>query len=224
MALLDNIVDITITRNTLPVQREEFATLLIIGSQVAADVEPRIREYTSLSAVLVDYDINSVEYKLAREVFSQPITLKRITISERAYNETYETAYNRIQFIRNFYAVLVGSATQAEIMPVAALIEASRTTGQSRMLGLLETGVNRALTKAVQTANYSRTFVIYNSPATAVPNSVFPQAAWMGKMLPLAPGSATWAGKNLVGITPDTPLTGFNAGVITGMTNSNGNL
>lgn len=77
MSDLKNIVDVTINRATRTVSRLGFGIPLIMGSN-AAFVE-RIRSYSSLAEVLVDFAITTAEHKMATAIFAQnpaPPTIK----------------------------------------------------------------------------------------------------------------------------------------------------
>jgi hypothetical protein len=209
MALIDRIVDIKITRNTKGLTKSEFSTILIIGDSLNED---DVNQYFSLAEVAEKYAITTNEYKVAALIFGQVQTVTKILIGQTKASETVTAAYNRIGAIFNFYAVVpiwpVGS-TLDNMVELAAAIEASQGANATpRVLGLVEIDQDDlTLMSAIKTANYNRTFVIFNVP-TPAQTAVFPNAAWFGALLPPEPGTQTWAYKNLVGINADLPTDG----------------
>ena len=230
MALIDSIVDIQISRNTLGITKDEFATILVIGEPVAIDVVPRFGLYSSLTAVLVDYTVDTYEYQIARNIFIQDITVKNIYIGQRSNAETLLQAYTRIKLIYNFYAVCTSNDVHADVMPLANAIEASKTNGQSHVLFLLEEddtlGINSDMAKTFG-VSLSRTSVWYSKRPNPTPPDVtvqYIQAAILGRLLPTDPGTYNWAGKTIKGIKPDSATDGgLTSEIITKINSFNGN-
>lgn len=214
MALIDRIVDIRITRNTLGVTKNEFSTILIIGEPVVGQAEPKFGEYSSLSEVMVDYGADTYEYQMARNIFIQDIVVRKILIAQRGNLETLLEAYERMNATHTFYAVCTSNDVHADIMPLASAIEASKTTGQSHILSLLEEDpaidADSDMKKTFD-AKLDRTNVWFsNRPNPTPPDTTisYLQAAILGRMLPTDPGSANWAGKSVKGIAADTATNG----------------
>ncbi len=214
MALIDNIVDIKITRNTIGVVKREFSTILILGQFVGSAELPKYAEYTSMAAVDVDYDAEDLEYWAANSIFAQDITVEKIIIAQRYNNETYLDAYNRISKVISFYAVCVIRDVGGDLMPLALAVEASKSSGEAHILTLIEGDPinigNDSDMKKTFDAKLNRTNVWYSKrPETLPPAPTqFLDAGVLGRMIPTAPGSNNWAGKTIVGITPDTPSDG----------------
>jgi hypothetical protein len=230
MALIDSIVDIKISRNTLGITKEEFGTILVIGEPVPLIDIPKVGLYASLTAVLVDYAVDTYEYQMARNIFIQDITVKNIYITQRSNAETLLQAYERMRLIYNFYAVCASNDIHADIMPLANAIEASRTSGQSNILILLEedpaVDADSDMSKAYVAA-LSRTSVWYSNRPNPTPPDVtisYIQAALLGRMLPTDPGTNNWSGKTIKGIAPDSATDGGLTNAIISKINSlNGN-
>jgi hypothetical protein len=98
----------------------------------------------------------------------------------------------------DWYGVMLTSRADHDILGVASWIET-----QLKMFCACSADVN-ALTLSsttdafalVQGKKYARTFCLWSDD-----QQDFPDAAWLGAVLPLTPGSETWAFKSLVGIT-----------------------
>ncbi len=205
MTLIDRIVDIKITRNTKGVQREEFSTILVIGSATDSDL---IKEYFSAAEVATDYSTSSEEYLIATRIFGQEISVSKILIGQTKAGESLVDAYTRIAQTYTFYALIIADKvdiTLEALMAVAAAVEADE---QPRILSLMEIDLaGLTLTAAVKAANYSRTYVSYNSLTDAAKVN-YMNAAWLGDALPNDPGTINWAFRTLTGIVADTPISG----------------
>lgn len=99
-----------------------------------------------------------------------------------------------------WYGLIMTSQGKAEIIAAAAYIETIKkvfiaTTGDSDVIGSGSGDVATAL----KTSAYARTGIIFE----AAPEG-YAGAAWLGEMLPQAPGSNTWEFKTLAGVTVDT--------------------
>ncbi len=222
-----SVVDIRISRNTLGIKRSDFGSILVIGSVAADGVDPKLKEYFSLAEVLVDYpDIaendRSPEYIMASNIFGQEVSLNKILIGQRKYAEILTETYSRIKNLYQFYAVVVASDTPLDLMVLAGAIEASGVNGRPQILGALETDTGTlALTKAAHAAKLNRTFVCYNK--LPIDDAPYMQGAWLGKMLPIEPGSANWSFKTLAGITADDAEDGLTSTKIAELIANKGN-
>jgi hypothetical protein len=77
MVNLNQIVNVTVTKDTKTVSRVGFGIPLIIGANAA--FPERIRSYTDIASVAVDFAVTTAEYKAANAIFSQnpsPATIK----------------------------------------------------------------------------------------------------------------------------------------------------
>ena len=100
----------------------------------------------------------------------------------------------------DFYGVVMTSSATLETVALAAAVEADRRifgaqTSDSDVLS--DTAGNVAET--LDAAGYDRTFLIWSGD-----NFKYAAAAWLGKLFPKNPGSATWAFKTLAGVTVDS--------------------
>ena len=111
---------------------------------------------------------------------------------------------NDLADIRNvndaWYALVAHTHVSADIQELAASIETAKkiyaySTADSDVISAAATDVASIL----KGLSYARTFGMYDPDA----NTAFPEAAWLGVMLPKDPGSATWKFKTLVGQDAD---------------------
>lgn len=102
---------------------------------------------------------------------------------------------------QDWYAVAIESHAQADVLSVAAAVEASKKIfGTSSSAVDIKTTATTDLFSALQAAGYQRTFGIWSATA----DTQFPECAWMGYQLQEQPGSNTWAYKSLANVTVST--------------------
>lgn len=123
------------------------------------------------------------------------------TLSVTTPAVTVATGLSAIEAENNeWYALVLTSKTLADQLAAAAWTEARRKIffARSDASGVKDGTSTTDIAYRLQAAAYDRTAVIY----TGTPND-FIDAAWLGKMLPEAPGSATFKFKTLSGVTVD---------------------
>lgn len=134
-------------------------------------------------------------------------TCSAINVSVLQYgsaDEDYTDAIDAIcVFDDDWYGLCCTDKTDAVIAEIAANIEARRKLyiALSNDATIPTSGSGDVAT-VLKTAGYTRTALVYTSD---LDNDT--DAAWLGKMLPYDPGSATWAYKNLAGEAVDTYTT-----------------
>jgi len=99
----------------------------------------------------------------------------------------------------DWYALMMTSRNDYDILQGAIWVEANRKlfiacSSDAGIIAATTTDIASALSDAA----YDRTALLYSSD-----EANYPDAAWLGKMLPKDPGSATWNLKTLAGITKD---------------------
>lgn len=225
MSLIDNYINIKITRGTLGVNSSSLNTLLIIGDTkkaVAVETLPLVKSYGSLAEVAVDYtNIANPEYKAASFYFGQDVKPTKLLIGRvigTQIGDTFAAAYPKITLENNdFYGVVITSKVEADQLAIAALVEAdNKIFGISNEDPIMLDGANtNSRAYKIKALNALRTYVMYNGLAA----NTYPEAAWSGKMFSKDAGSSTWAYKNLSGTTSDK-LTSAN---VTGLQTNNCN-
>lgn len=211
MALIDRIVPVTITRETIFAVSNNFGRILILGNSVPA-LDPNVKEYSSLTEVVADFATNTPEYIKASKIFAQFIRTPKILIGQvRVDDADYTSAYTRISADRNdFYAVdvCVNDNDIDDIIALMAVVETQKKIfGTSTDNADVLSNFGDNLFKRAKTSNFSRSFGIYS---VAPRNTNYPESALFGKMIPTTPGSTTWGLQNLVNVIPSNNLTDVN--------------
>jgi hypothetical protein len=198
---LDNVVKVTIDRQTTVPSMASFSDHLIVDTR-AVDItqEGRVQKYGDLSELLdAGFTNTSFAYKAAQKQLSQSPHIGEFFVGLRTNtSETWAEALQAIQDENNeWYAVSIATRIMAEQQAAAEWIEAA-----GKLLGLA-TGdpalVNSAggdIASWAQTMNLNRVFTFYHPDITGGVDPI-PEAALFGKMLTKHPGLATWALKEL---------------------------
>lgn len=111
-----------------------------------------------------------------------------------------------------WYALLLDSNSEAEILVAAAFIEARKkiflcNTSDTEVI---DNVVTTDVMSDLQSFAYARTAIIYSQARLLN----WTGAAWAGNRLPSDPGSSTWAFKTLAAVQVDSKLTGGQVSVI----------
>lgn len=196
---LDSIVNISIDTKSLAVAQAGFGVPLIICREHDGWKE-RVKTFSDLSELKgINYD--SPLYRMAQALMSQNPKVPKAKIGMRLKDETVEMALNAImKEDSDFYGVLLinehGNAADKYIADLKSLVLAVKT---KRLLAGAD--VTEEQFKAISSLDDladRRLFTMYKTKADD-----YPAAAWMGRMLPLPPGSASWAFKQLEGVKKD---------------------
>lgn len=200
MAGINQIVQITITQNTVSVPQQGFGIPLIVGSanRISPDL---IRYYSSLGAMLEDgFLTTDPEYIFAEKAFSQVLSPQQIGVGYSTFADIAADLAAIQQVSDIWYGLSLTNHTDAVILAAAAYIETQEKIYicESAESAILTSATSDILSQ-LKALEYSRTALVYSSDATQGPS-----AGWLGGQLPQTPGSSTWKFKQLVGITPDT--------------------
>lgn len=200
MTFLDDRIQINITRETVRSLRSGFGTPFFLGDSLTTFPD-KVKFYSDISEVAVDFADTDLEYIWALRVFGQEFTPNRVAIGQVTDSTTYLEAYLAIKDITtDFYTVNIDSNLSLDILALAAQIE---TENRLFMIGNGDVGiinnVPANILEQLNALNYDRTGLLYSS------NAITQQSigAWCGLMSTYVPGSATWAYKNLTGVTAD---------------------
>ena len=104
---ISDIVNVIITRQTATISEQGFGIPLILGTNVA--FEQRVKYYTNMDEVALDFDPNSSEYIAAQDIFSQTISPSIIAIGRRAVDEltiNVITALNNSEYNVNVNGII----------------------------------------------------------------------------------------------------------------------
>lgn len=189
-------VEIIITDQTRPLSQRGFGLPLIFGTTKAHPYT----EYTSLAAVAEDFDATDPEYLAAQAIFRQSPNPGRVAI----YSVTratptpgdLATALNQLVQQHNDWYWLVFAPRQQQESDLEDLGDWVSAAGKM-FVCTNESGMTAAqIVAQAQAINSSR--VIYF--AHTKPDD-YPDAALVGRMAPLQPGSATFKFKTLDGVS-----------------------
>lgn len=204
---LQDIVNVSITRQTVSVSRVGFGTVLIVGPN-APYVTDRIRFYTTLAAMVTDgYATTDNEYLAASAVFSQNprptrIATGRIDGGDADISATLTAILNANN---DWYGLVETEHTKSDQLLIAAWVEANEKlyfagSEEAAIVDTTDALDATSLAYEFKNAAYTRSSVIYTTDA----DTQFPEAALFGKILPKDPGSYTAKFKTLAGISADT--------------------
>lgn len=179
------------------------------GPEIAAGIDAAITA-ASVSAAITSAVVGStVEIT---EVASNVAVVNQWSANIDVTYEDTETFAEAFVAVSNendqWYGVSTYSHLQADIEAVALYLQTTKklygySTGNTVDITSTATNVMGSL----NSSGYTRSLGIYDSEAgiNEDPSSTttYAECAWFGKMMPLAPGSATWMFKSLTGIAPD---------------------
>lgn len=214
-----NIVDVQITRETARITQVGFGTPLILG--LHTKFAERIKFYADMEEVADDFAITDLEYLAANAAFSQALKPEQVAIGRRDAGDS-DVADSLDEIIASgdagnqWYCLILTSRTDADIAAAAAWIETRNKifVACSDAAAILNPASTTDIGAVLSAANYSRTALLYSDD-----EAKYPDAAWVGLLLPQEPGTPTWALKELTGITADD----LNATAITSLKAKNVN-
>lgn len=151
MTVLNDIIDITISRETATVQRASFSVPLFLAAHVA--FAERAKEYNSITEVAADFTSTSTVYKAAQKYFSQDRGLDKIVVGRRQVPGVVITPTVANEAVYSF--TLEGETI-------------SFTSDSSATAGEIVAGLQAAITSAgITTVNDSGTTTLILAPAVA---------------------------------------------------------
>jgi hypothetical protein len=203
---IDNIVKVTITRQTSVPSMASFSEHMVVGEFDDSDIptgfskDNRVMTFTrnEISSALPE---GSFVRRAAQAQFSQSPHIRRIYIGLKLKDESWKTALDAIAKENNeWYALTVSTRFMPEQQDVSGWV------GMHTKLCILATSDPNTVDAETgdigawaRLNNHDRTAVFYHpdvGDANTEPDPV-PEAAYFGYMLTKHPGSATWALKSL---------------------------
>lgn len=198
-------VIVNITDQTRPLTQAGFGKPLILGdTEVITGSKDTYKEYAELTEVAEDYSAETDEYKAAQAIFSQEPRPEKIVIYSVTRDVTPQpteltTALDDIKATKNdWYFVILTSRVAADIEAVGGWTNANEKLFGISMGSSDDSVAVAQITTVSSNLASDRCFILAHQDP-----SKFADAAWIGKMGPKNPGSATWKFKNLNGI-PDS--------------------
>lgn len=215
--IVNNSIQVNITRDTTVVERSSFGIPLFIGETVLAPVV-RVGTYSSLDEVKVKYPAGTEpEYLAAQAFFAQGGNAKKFKIGYKASGETYTQAFDAIRAVdNNFYAVAIQSIEKAVQIAFATTIAsyAGKKIAYFRSddADIINGGNSADASSVIKATNNDFVAMIDDSQVYKVgrTNGIFPEIAHIGRSLTIpetnttAPGSNNWVDQQLVGIVGTT--------------------
>ena len=207
MAIIDNIVNISITRQTAQVDIASFSVPLLLvemDDAITAFTSLRVKSYTDIEDVATDLGATHSGYIMAQKLLGgqiKPSTFKIAKVNkETGDEETYADAINAVLAQDDeWYAVMAESHLPADIEAVSDIIQATRkmyftsTSSADALNSLITTDIGSKL----KAKSNDRTVIMYSPTA----DTEFPECAWVGTQIVEVPGSNTWEYKRLNGVT-----------------------
>jgi len=213
---LEDIVNVSITRQTASVTRAGFGVPLIVGP--SATFTPEHIRYYSGSTALADASADlggtaNGEYRAARSFFSQdprPVSFAIGRIDGTAYGDGLTTILNEDP--SSWYCIINGNRVYDDNIECMTWAESNQklfmvATDDTRVKDLSHASDSTTLAYYADSHSYARTAVIYNAGATGDSSDTFPEAAAFGYTAVKDPGSYTLMFKTLSGVVADN-LTG----------------
>jgi hypothetical protein len=203
---LDSIVRITISTQNLSMAQAGFGTPIIIAQHDY--LKQRVQSFSSLAEIFAIRDVEKEKalpeekqfhkhplYLMASAIFSQNPSVPKLKIGKRQSNESVTEALNNIingDADGDFYGVLLLPND-----PKKDYVELAQAVASKRLLAGID--IDDGIIDIAATLNKSegarRIFTVFKEE-----QNEYPAAAWMGRMLTQAPGSTSWAFKELLGI------------------------
>lgn len=212
MSQLDNIVSVTIDRQTQSVSQQSFGIPGVIGQFATSKTTPaftRSREYGSPVEMLSEgWTSSDPVYKAAAAIFRQNPAVPKIVVGRMDAGDTdWAAALTAVNAENDtWYRFVVLPNTPAtpnvEYLAAAAWTEEQKkrlfiqTVETDTLNGALATD----LAAQLETLGYERTVVLYHKAAAG---DEYSHASWLGEGSPFDPGSSTWAYKTLKGVSSD---------------------
>lgn len=207
---LNEVVNVTIDRQTRAVSQAGFGTVLLVGT--AATWTERYRVYTDIDSVEADFPaaggVSPAEVHAARAAFGQSPAPTRVVIGRAGAGEAIDTALSAISdAFDDFYGVILLDRDPAKQQAVAAWVESRRKlfVTASNQPGIVGSAFSPPpivgpvdLATQLRWDNRNRTALLYSSVLGAAD---WPDAAWLARQLSTPPGTETWMFKTLAGVT-----------------------
>jgi hypothetical protein len=187
MAFINDIT-INISRGTVGLTQRSFDPL-VIGSGAAASGIITASELTDLTDA--GYTSNDNEYKMASAMLAQSPRPSIVKVVRKASSATYVEALTSLRGTDDsWYTVCIDSRSKTDLQAVGTWANSNSKFFfgcSSDITSLTDRNVDR------------ESYLLHDNDATD-----FPECAWVGRVIPLTPGAATWKWKVLSGQNAST--------------------
>lgn len=199
---IDNVVQVSITRETAVPSQAGFGTPLVLTAEPTFAED--FRYYNSLNAFMADVDngipVDSDVQAAVEAIFQQSPRVRRVCVAKRGAETVAEALTRMVELNADFYGVAIVTRLEADQLSLAAWCEANDKLGAVGTAAAADKGdAASGIGHELSDAGYNNTFWIFHEDAA----TTYPECAWLGRMLPKLPGSATWKFKPLTGFSPD---------------------
>jgi hypothetical protein len=190
MAFINDIT-INISRGTLGLQQQVFRPL-IMGSGPVIPTASGVTIATKVSDITdAGFAITDAEYLMGAAMFAQTPSPEDIAIVRKASGTTYAAALTTLRTTYDdFYAVTIESREKTDLAAVGTWANSNKKMffgGTDDITALDSRNVDR------------EAYLVHNNSDTD-----YPECAWVGKVIPTTPGSATWKWQILSGQNAST--------------------
>ncbi len=230
---IEEVVNVQITRETTAVSQKGFGILMIIGETNPTGLDPDVGDPRVLSAASIDdvilpngpFQATDPEAQAAAAAFAQEPKVTEIKIGQKNVTDVGEDWVDALALIReeddDWYGTVITTRTKADVLAVADAVETltsrkifGTSSNEASIIGVTDASddpVTGSLAAQLKGKSLARTFLIYHEmgdkTGATQPNDPFADAAWIGKLFPTDPGSATWAFKTLSTVPPSSLTT-----------------
>ena len=185
-------------------------TMSDIATALAAngDIATAVVGGTNNREITITGAANNAEVALTNAAVTGGASQPSITITTTQYWDevkTYTDSLADAQTTNNeWYAVAIASRAEADVLAVAAWVEAQvKIFGTaSSDAAILGSGTSDIISQ-LKALGYDRTFADYSAVADGSSSDPYPEAAAFGGVLPKDPGSVSWAYKSRAGVAVD---------------------
>lgn len=209
--VIDNIIDISITRATAGASIVSFNDILIIGEFLKAKTDPafneRVRLYTDLSEMIDDgWDDEDPEYLMFAAITAQNPNIGQVYVGRKLTggdgSETWGEALTAMKAERNdWYGIVACTKTLADLEAIADWTESNTKLFIASDDDANIIDATGDIAEYVNGEGYDRTAIIYHDEADLSADDPCAEAAWMGYLFSYSPGSVNWAFKTLTGVS-----------------------
>lgn len=205
MAQIDNIIEVQISRKTTSIDIRSFSIPLLLV-EAGTYTGDRVTTHTSLESVEGMFDSGHAAIKMTEKLLGGDVKPSSFKIAVVEGSEDYGDALvAAIEEDGDFYAVMIGSKEDADILAVASKIQPREMLffASSSSEDILDSGKDTDIASKLMDAGYDRTALLFSRTA----ETEHPEAAWVGSLIAKTVGSYSWEYKKLAGVTVSTKLT-----------------
>lgn len=156
---ISDLVSVTVNLTQTAAQSQSLSNLLVLGSSAVIDTNERIRQYTSLSAVVSDFGTSAPEYFAASAWFDQSPQPQTLSIGRWAQTATSAVLQGGIVTIANQQISVWNAITNGGFHITANGGSLTNITGLNFSGATNLNGVASIITTALATASVSATIV-----------------------------------------------------------------